>query len=224
MFSLRRLILSFFTILTIAFSFAINSQDLDNATISGKITDSNGAPIVGATASAILTQTGAERTVTTDEGGRYTITNLKPGTYKVKVTSSGFAQQERTDLITLAAQSLQLDFQLSPAGVQVSTTVSAGGEDAAPVDVTRTIVGGTITQREIEELPNVSRNPLDLVLTLGGTSEEALSTKDLAEDRNTNPRSTPLENGNFSLSGGAAYCMTLRLDLHNEAEGKLAAE
>ena len=212
MFSLRRFILPFFTILAIAFSFGINSQDLDNVTISGKVSDLNRAAVAGATATAVLIETNTQRNVTTNEDGRYTITNLKPGTYKVKVTSSGFAQQERTDLVTVAAQALQLDFQLSPAGVQASTTVSAGGEDAPPVDVTRTVVGGTITQREIEELPNVSRNPLDLVLTLGGTSEEALSTKDLAEDRNTNPRSTPLENGNFSISGGAAYSNNITID------------
>src|SRR4029078_2933286 len=79
-------------------------------------------------------------------------------------------------------------------------------------DTTRTIVGSTITQREIEELPNNSRNPLDLVLTLGGTSEEAISTRDLADDRNSNPRSTPLEQGNFSISGGAAYSNNITID------------
>jgi hypothetical protein len=84
--------------------------------------------------------------------------------------------------------------------------------DAPVIDTTRTIVGGTIEQREIEELPNIGRNPLDLVLTLGGTSEEALSTSDLAEDRNANPRSTPLEQGNFTIAGGASYSNNITID------------
>ena len=86
-------------------------------------------------------------------------------------------------------------------------------DDEGPlVDTTRTVVGGTISEREIEEIPNVSRNPLDLVLTLGGTSEEQLSTSGLAEDRNANPSSAPLEQGNFSLSGGTAYSNNLTID------------
>jgi hypothetical protein len=191
---------------------AATAQDLDNVTISGKVTDSNQAPIVGATVTATQTQTGAERNVTTDEDGRYTLVNLKPGIYNVKVSATGFGAKEKTDLITVAGQAVQLDFRVSPADVQASTTVSANGDDAPMVDTTKTVVGSTITQREIEELPNPSRNPLDLVLTLGGTSEEALSTKDLAEDRNSNPRSTPLENGNFSIGGGAAYSNNITID------------
>src|SRR5690606_30227775 len=50
------------------------------------------------------------------------------------------------------------------------------------------------------------------VLAVGGTSEEALSTSDLAEDRNSNPRSTPLEQGNFTISGGASYSNNITID------------
>ena len=193
-------------------SLALFAQDLDNVTFKGKITDPNGAPIAGATLTATQVETNAERTVTTNDEGRYTIVNLKPGSYKLKVAASGFGAKELTVAQTIAAQVVQTDFQLVPASVQASTNVSASADDAPPVDTTRTIVGGTITQREIEELPNNSRNPLDLVLTLGGTSEEALSTRDLADDRNSNPRSTPLEQGNFSISGGAAYSNNITID------------
>ncbi|NJM53956.1 MAG: TonB-dependent receptor [Blastocatellia bacterium] len=74
------------------------------------------------------------------------------------------------------------------------------------------MVGGTITSKEIEEIPVNTRNPLDLVLTLGGTSEEALSTRDLAEDRNQSPATAPAEQGNFSLSGGASYSNNITID------------
>ena len=188
------------------------AQDLDNVTIGGKVTDSNGAPVVGATVTAIESQTGARRNVTSNDEGRYLIVNLKPGVYTVQTTVNGFSQKEKSDIFTVAGQAVQLDFQLSPAGVTASTTVTGSGDDAAPVDTTRIVVGSTVSSREIEELPNPSRNPLDLVLTLGGTTEEALSTKDLAEDRNSNPRSTPLENGNFSISGGAAYSNNITID------------
>ncbi|HEX6279554.1 MAG TPA: carboxypeptidase regulatory-like domain-containing protein, partial [Pyrinomonadaceae bacterium] len=187
-------------------------QDLDDVTISGRITDSNGLAVVGATVTVTDQGSGAERTVTTNEDGRYRIIELKPGVYKVKASAAGFGAKERINLETVAAQNLQLDFTLAPADVQAEATVTVGDDDAPAVDTTRTIVGSTLSEREIEEIPNNARNPLDLVLTLGGTAEEALSTSDLSEDRNTNPRSTPLEQGNFTISGGASYSNNITID------------
>ncbi|MBL8186274.1 MAG: carboxypeptidase regulatory-like domain-containing protein [Blastocatellia bacterium] len=168
-----------------------SAQDLDDVTIAGRITDSNGMAIVGATVIASQVQSGLSRTAVTNSDGQYRFVELPPGTYKIRASATGFGAKERIDLVTIAGQNLRLDLSLLPADVQAETTVTVTDDDAPAVDVTRTIVGGTIEEREIEELPNVNRNPLDLVLTLGGTSEEALSTSDLAEDRNANPRSTP---------------------------------
>jgi hypothetical protein len=44
---------------------------------------------------------------------------------------------------------------------------------------------------KVESLPINSRSPLDLIFTLPGVTEEALTTRDLAEDRNTSPPNTP---------------------------------
>src|SRR6185369_13614399 len=134
-------------------------------------TDSNSAPIVGATIVALNVETASQRITTSNEDGHYVITNLKPGIYKVTVNIRGFAGVEKTDIQTVSGQTVKFDFQLSPAGVKAATTITANGDDAPLVDVTRTLVGGTISQREIEEIPLNRRNPLDLVLTLGGTAE-----------------------------------------------------
>ncbi len=172
------------------------AQDLDNVTFTGRVLDPNNLPIVGASVTATLVTTNIERTVTTDGEGRYRIIELQPGLYKVRASQTGFGANEKINLETVAGQNVQLDFALSPGDVAVEQTVTIE-QDLSTIDITRTIVGGTITEREIEELPVNSRNPLDLVLTLGGTSEEALSVRDLAEDRNQNPNSPPLEQGNF---------------------------
>ncbi len=192
------------------------AQDLDQVTISGRLTDSNGLAIAGASVKARLTSTGIERTATTNEEGRYRIIELEPGVYRIIASHTGFGTKERTDLNTIAGQNVQLDFQLAPADVQAGTEVTVSDEDAPAVDTTRTVVGGTIGEREIEELPNNSRNPLDLVLTLGGVTEEQLSTRDLANDRGVRgvnaPGTTPEEAGTFALSGGAAYSNNITVD------------
>ena len=192
------------------------AQDLDDVTISGRITDSNNAPIVGATVVAIIVETRTERTAVTDEEGRYRIIELQPGTYNVRASANGFGAKENQGFITIAGQNLQLNFSLAPAGVQAEQTVIVTDEDAPAVDTTRTVVGGTVTEREIEELPNVSRDPLALVFTLGGVTEEPLSTRDLASDRGQRglsaPGTTPEESGIFGLSGGAAYSNNITID------------
>src|ERR1043166_1948908 len=193
-------------------SVSASAQDLDNVPISGKITDSNGLAIVGAKVTATMTETGEPRSVTTDDEGRYKIVNLKQGTYKTSATGAGFGIATTEPIKTISAQNLDQDFKLLPADVKAETTITVSDDDGPAVDVTRTTVGGTITQREVEELPNNSRNAFDLVLTLGGTSEEQLSTNGLAEDRNQSPSNAPLEQGNFSISGGTAYSNNLTVD------------
>ena len=214
---LRFRLLIFTALFLFSFNFnqAIFAQDLDEVTISGRVADQNGAIIPGATVTAILVGENVERTVTADEEGRFRIIELKPGVYNLRATATNFGTQEKNELTTISGQNVQLDFTLAPAGVSVETVVV--NDDTAPaVDTTRTVVGGTVTQREIEELPNNTRNPLDLVFTLGGVTEEPLSTRDLSGDRGTRGSiaqgNTPEEAGTFALSGGAAYSNNITID------------
>ncbi len=209
--------------LSLAIAFPVFSQDLDDVTISGRITDPNSQSIVGATVTATQIETGLVRSVTTNEDGRYRLIELPPGTYKVKAEASGFGAKERIDLITVSGQNVQLDLDLAVGGVSVEV-VTVGEDDAPAVDTTRTVVGGTITAREIEEIPNNTRNALDLVLTLGGTSEEALSVRDLAEDRFAANRVAPTEQGNFSLSGGASYSNNITIDGLDNNDDRAASD
>jgi hypothetical protein len=186
------------------------AQDLDNVTISGRIVDQSGAVIPGATVTATLPATKVMRTVTANGDGRYQLIQLSPGVYDVKAEFTNSAIEERKNLNTVAGQNVQLDFVLKPAGLAAETVIVNAAE-TVQVDTSRTVVGGTVTTREIESLPANTRSPLDLIFTLVGVTEEPLSTRDLAEDR-TSSRSTPEEAGNFSLSGGTAYSNNITID------------
>lgn len=184
-------------------------QDLDNVVISGRVVGTNGQAIAGATVTVRQIATGQERTATTNSDGRYRLIELPPRPYTIRFSATGFGAKERVELNTISGQILQLDVDLSPADVQAETTVTVTDEDAPVIDTTRTIVGGTIEQCEIEELPNTTRDGLDLVLTLGGVTEEPLSNRDLSFDKGGRTKSAPssglIEGGVFSLSGGAAF-------------------
>lgn len=193
-----------FTTIFLMICLSLQAQDLDNVTINGRIIDQNGAGVAGATVTAKFIATGKERTIVTNKEGSYRFVELEPGVYELVASFRNFQDTTVKGLKTIAAQNVQLNIMLFPQGVNVTTTVEA--DEAQFVDTTRTVVGGTIAQREIEELPNNTRSPLDLVLLLGGVTEEPLSNRDLAEDKGTRgqsaPARTPEEAGIFGISGG----------------------
>ena len=128
--SLRRFASFLVPALLLVCSAAVFAQDLDDVTIAGRVTDSNGLAVVGATVTVTDQGSGTERTVTTNEDGRYRLIELRPGIYKVKASGNGFGGKERINLETVAGQNLQLDFNLSPADVQAQATVTVGDDDA----------------------------------------------------------------------------------------------
>ena len=215
------------TLLTI-FLFTFNlqnipAQDLDTVTIAGRIMDQSGAVIPGAEIQAKLSKTGLTRTTISDAQGRYRLIQLEPGTYTIRVSVTGFSSQEMTSIATTSGQSLQLDATLLPSDVVVEPIVITEA-DAPIIDTKRTGVGNTLTARDTELLPINTRSVLDLLFILPGVTEEPLSTRDLAEDRNTNYANTPEEAGTFSLAGNPAYSNNLTIDGLDNNDDRSARE
>ncbi|MGI8918178.1 MAG: TonB-dependent receptor, partial [Pyrinomonadaceae bacterium] len=189
----------------------VSGQDLDGASINGRVIDQNGAVIAGASIIATLRRTGVMRRATAGNDGRFSIRQLEPGTYALRISTDGFAPNERSDLLLLAGQTSFIELKLFPQALAVDP-VTVNAADEAPLDTTRTVVGGTLTMREIEALPIPSRSALDLLFTLPGITEEPLSTRDLAEDRESNHAGSPEEAGIFAVAGGPAYSNNLTID------------
>ncbi|MBV9210863.1 MAG: TonB-dependent receptor, partial [Acidobacteria bacterium] len=202
---------------------AARAQDLDEASITGRVSDETGALIQRASVRVKLADKNLERETQTDDLGRYRIIELPPGSYLVRVSAAGFATELRSDLEVVGGEQARLDFVLRPSTVTAEQSVNAEA-DTQEIDTTRTITGGTITNQEAESLPNNTRSPLDLIFTLPGVTEEPLSTRDLAEDRNTSSSSTPEEAGTFALSGGLAYSNNLTIDGLDNNDDRSARE
>ena len=216
--------LTLLTLLLFTFNFQyVHAQDLDTVTISGRVMDQNSAVLPGAEVQAKLIKTGLTRTTTTDAEGRYRLIQLEPGTYVIRVSFPGFAAQEMTDVATASGQSLHFEATLIPSSVVVEPVVIATA-DPPVVDTKRTVVGATLTSRETELLPVSTRSALDLIFTLPGVTEEPLSTRDLAEDRNINSATTPEEAGTFSLAGAPAYSNNLTIDGLDNNDDRAARE
>src|SRR6185369_15712457 len=216
--------LTLLTIFLFTFNFQnIHAQDLDTVTIAGRVMDQTGAVIPGAEIQAKMLKTGLMRTTTSDADGRYRLIQLEPGTYTIRVSIPGFAPQETTGVATVSGQSLLHDVKLIPSDLVVEPVVITDA-DAPIIDTKRTVVGATLTARDTELLPINTRSVLDLLFTLPGVTEEPLSTRDLAEDRNVTQANTPEEAGTFSLAGAPAYSNNLTIDGLDNNDDRSARE
>src|SRR3954466_7516962 len=79
-------------VLTMLFTFApaVHAQAVAVAEVSGHVTDPSGQAIVGATVRMTETDRNQVRTTTSDATGRYVLSNLPVGAYRLEVTSPGF--------------------------------------------------------------------------------------------------------------------------------------
>ncbi|HSE36660.1 MAG TPA: TonB-dependent receptor, partial [Blastocatellia bacterium] len=200
-----------------------SADDLDTIIFQGVIRDDTGAVIPAARVVAIHTATGVERAVSCNREGRYRIAVGTPGNYQLKASAIGFDQQASQKIFTTTGRTFTIDLTLAVAGVSEQITVAASG--ASLVDTNRTVVGDTITQGELEDLPIVNRDPLQLVFLLGGVTEAPLSTSELADEgRGVFLRETPEEAGSFSLTGAPATSNNITIDGLDNNDDRSARE
>lgn len=212
----------------VLFCFSLSStfiaDDLDHVGFEGVVKDASNNAIVAAKVFAKHSASNSERTTTTNKEGRYRLALLPPGAYELRVEASGFQTVKVEKLNVAAGTIVRRDFQLSPASIAEQITINAESSQGL-VDTTRTVVGGTVTQKQIDALPVESRNPLDLIFTLAGTAPPALSEKDLAEgDRQDGFRRTPEESGVFSLTGGTPFSNNLTIEGLDNNDDRAARE
>src|SRR5215467_13504549 len=104
-----------FSIVVIFYSGAAAfAQQSGAATLSGRITDTAGAIIVGVKVVATQKATGAKRETVTNSEGLYVITNLTPGDYELVFESSGFKKYILPSYTIQVGQSLNRDLQMEP--------------------------------------------------------------------------------------------------------------
>jgi hypothetical protein len=95
-----------------------------NGSLKGQVLDELGGAIVGVTVTAIDAK-GVEKTVTTNDGGSYTINGLAPGRYTVRAVNTGFAIYENAEVDVVAGKALALDITLKVAIEEQKVTVAA---------------------------------------------------------------------------------------------------
>jgi hypothetical protein len=143
------------------------AQVSSTSSLSGAVTDPTGAVVPGAEVKVKNNSTGGEFKAQTAGNGTFHVPAVASGAYTVTVTAPGFKQIVVTDVKVDAATPATVNLILE-VGAQTESVVIQGAGEVLQTQSAN--ISTTITGRQITELPFTSRDALDLVLLLPGTS------------------------------------------------------
>ena len=158
--SLSKLSFRAIVLLTSAALFAAEAQAQFKASIQGTILDPNGGAVASAKVTVANEATGVTRDTVTSAEGFYRASELPPGTYTVTVEASGFKQATSKGIVVEAEQPRGLDITLQVGAVSEQVTVTASAE---ALHTENANVGKTVSTDEITRLPEVGRDPYELL-------------------------------------------------------------
>ena len=130
------------------------------AGVQGTVTDSSGAAVQGVTIVITNQETGASQETVTGDAGFYRVSGLPPGKYKVTASLSGFKESVNDNLIVGAEEIGKLDISLQPGEIKEAITVTA---ESPAIRTESSDISGTLTTLEIKRLPQVGRDPYELI-------------------------------------------------------------
>src|SRR2546423_15207162 len=159
---MMRKLFMFVGILTLTLSGVAAMAQQETGQLSGKVTDPNGALVGNASVTAKSVGTGAERTTTTGSDGTFLIPGLLPGVYEVTVSASGFANSTQRVQLTVGSKTT-LDTQLSVQGVAATANITVAAAGGVEVNTSDQQLSSVITNKQVRELPTLTRNPYALV-------------------------------------------------------------
>ena len=169
--------------------------------ISGTVQDSNGATVPNASVKVTNSANNLERTVTTDENGFYTVTNLPVGTYTIEAEAKGYKKALVSGQSVTADARLTVDVKLEVG--EVSETVEIVGAAGETVNTTSGEVARVIDQQQVQNLALNGRNYIQLLSLVPGV---ALLNDDQLE------LTTSLATNNQSINGNRGQTNNVTID------------
>src|SRR6266571_565608 len=139
-------------------------------TISGSVTDPNGAVVAGANVTLINDQTNDKRDQATNESGRFSFASLQPGNYTLRIEHQGFETLLRTKVVLSANEDLALGEIAMKTG-QVTETVTVQSEGQV-VERESSDLQARLTADQISLISTKGRDITSLLRLIPGTSND----------------------------------------------------
>jgi Carboxypeptidase regulatory-like domain/TonB dependent receptor len=187
-------------ILSLLCAASVFPQASQTGGITGVVTDSGGALVQGAAVDVISESTGkSERTATTTGDGGFSITLLKPGTYRLEITAPNFKKAIVAPVQVRIGESTRQDVTLEAGRIEETVNVEAS---ASLINPSSAVTGQPLGAETLRQLPLASPNFLFLLSLSAGTASEPTDVRTAGRgtaDVNVNGQRTT--NNSISLEG-----------------------
>jgi Carboxypeptidase regulatory-like domain len=177
-----------------------SSQEL-RGKITGRVVDSNGAAVPGATVKITDLARAATTTLTTNGDGLFDAPYLLPGNYQVLVEADGFKKALQDNVAVAINETRTLTIPLDVGTVQETVTVTA---EASDLNVSDPNLGQTIDRKRVDELPSVHGDPYVLINLTPGVAYTGSTRLDRPFE--------PTHIANFAMGGARGIRSDLLID------------
>ena len=170
---------------------------ISTGSMNGTVLDVQGAAVVNAEITVTNPDTGFTRTTVSGNLGSYSIPDLPPGTYNVRVKTSGFSTVEQKKIALLVGQTLTLNYTVKPGAVSTILEVTS---QVPLIETTSSQIGGSVSPTEVSSLPLSDRNFAGLETLIPGVRQA----------EGFDPTKTRV--GNVSINGGDGRQVDVNVD------------
>lgn len=157
-----------YSTLVTVLSLSVFAQTQTTGRIAGTVEDQIGALVAGATVSVTNIATRDQRVTATDDAGRFSVTLLPPGLYKVRIIAVNFAAYEIDNVAVSVGASTDIRAVLQVAGI--TTEPVAVTNAASLIKTDSPALGRGFDGREAVDLPLPTRNVFQLLTLTPGVN------------------------------------------------------
>lgn len=158
--TIRKIALTLMSLFAAATAFA----QVTTSSISGKITDENGADIAGATVIAVHVPSGTQYWTIADSKGNYRILNILPGgPYTVRVEMLGFKVTEVTGVNVALADNFVVNTTLEEESMDLDEVVVVAESVTSNMRSDRAGAVTSVDLKSISNIPVISRDVQDII-------------------------------------------------------------
>jgi Carboxypeptidase regulatory-like domain len=168
---------------------------VDLGLITGTVMDPAGAMVPNAKVTITNVNNGTVRTSSSDANGLYAVAGLRPDTYSVKIEAAGFATFTQMVQVTVGSRN---DMSPHMKIATNSTSIEVVGTGAVAVETQSQEVSQVIDEKQIRNLPTLTRDPYALVATAGNVQRD--------------PNSNSTRGVGFGLNGQREAATNVQLD------------
>src|ERR1700704_2581244 len=154
-------------LITSVLFYAIAYGQGERATVTGTVNDSSGSIVVNADVSIQNVATNVVAKTNTNNAGIYYLPSLPPGRYELRAESQSFRPSVVSDIQLGAGFTATFNLTLEVGAVTEAISVQA---TAVQLQAQTSGLGSVVPTRNIEELPLLGRNPVQLVSLLPGVT------------------------------------------------------